>query len=120
MPAPEFRYEPTALWVEFRFLPQHVVSATPGITGEVAGEVAGEVERLVLVLEGTMSRAQIQHALGLRHEDHFRAKYLVPALQSGLVEMTIPDRPKSSRQRYRLTAKAEALRAKPPNVETDH
>jgi len=38
-----------------------------------------------------MSRVQIQQALGLRHEDHFRAKYLIPALQSGLVEMTIPD-----------------------------
>jgi len=59
-----------------------------------------------------MSRVQIQHALGLRHEDHFRAKYLIPALQSGFLEMTIPDRPKSSRQKYRLTGKAETLRAK--------
>jgi ATP-dependent DNA helicase RecG len=113
-PAPDLRYEHTALWVEFRFLPEHTVSAPPKITGEVTGEATGEVERLVLALEGPMSRVQIQQALGLRHEDHFRAKYLVPALQSGFVEMTIPDRPKSSRQKYRLTAKAEALRAKLP------
>ncbi len=66
-----------------------------------------------------MSRMQIQQALGLRHEDHFRAKYLIPALQGGFVEMTIPDRRKSSRQKYRLTAKAEALRAKLPNPTTD-
>jgi ATP-dependent DNA helicase RecG len=104
-PAPELRYEHTALWVEFRFLPEHTVSGTPKVTGEV--------ERLVLALEGPMSRVQIQQALGLRHEDHFRAKYLIPALRSGLVEMTIPDRPKSSRQQYRLTSKAEGLRAKP-------
>jgi len=109
-PVPELRYEDTALWVEFRFLPEHTVSATPKITGEVTGEV----ERLVLALEGPMSRVQIQQAVGLRHEDHFRANYLIPALQSGLVEMTIPDRPKSSRQKYRLTTKAEALRAKLP------
>jgi ATP-dependent DNA helicase RecG len=96
--------------VEFRFLPEHTLSGMPKITGEVTGEV----ERLVLALEGLMSRVQIQQALGLRHEDHFRAKYLIPALQSGFVEMTIPDRPKSSRQQYRLTAKAEALRAKLP------
>jgi len=89
-----------------------VVFATPKSTGVVTGGVTGEVERLVLVLEGAMSRVKIQQALGLRHEDHFRAKYLIPALQSGLVEMTSPDRPKSSRQQYRLTAKAEALRAK--------
>jgi ATP-dependent DNA helicase RecG len=79
-PAPELRYEHTALWVAFRFLPEHMVSATPKITGEVTGEV----ERLVLALEGPMSRVQIQQALGLRHEDHFRAKYLIPVLRSGL------------------------------------
>lgn len=37
-PAPELRYEHTALWVEFRFLPEHTVFATPKITGEVTGE----------------------------------------------------------------------------------
>jgi hypothetical protein len=45
-------YEHTGLWVEFRFLPEHPVAATP--------EVTGEVERLVLALGGRMSRAQIQ------------------------------------------------------------
>ena len=84
------------------------MSSTPNTTGEVTGEV----ERLVLALEGRMSRVQVQRALGLRHEDHFRAKYLIPALQSGFLEMTIPNRPKSSRQQYHLTAKAEALRTK--------
>lgn len=59
-----------------------------------------------------MSRAEIQQALGLRHEDHFRERYLIPALSDGIVEMTIPDKPRSSRQRYRLTARGEALRAK--------
>ena len=52
--------------MEFRFLPQHTVSATPKITGDVTGDVTGEVERLVLALEGPMSRVQIQQALGLR------------------------------------------------------
>jgi len=103
-PAPDLRYEHTGLWVEFRFLPEHTVATTP--------EVTGEVERLVLALGKRMSRAQIQQALSLRHEDHFRANYLVPALRRGLVEMTIPDMPKSSRQQYRLTTKGEALRAK--------
>ena len=50
-----------------------------------------------------MSRHEIQQALGLKHEDHFRNAYLVPTLQAGLIEMTIPDKPRSSRQRYRLT-----------------
>ncbi len=68
--APDIRYEHTGLWVEFRFLPEHTVSSAPKATEEATGEV----ERLVLALEGRMSRVQIQEALGLRHEDHFRAK----------------------------------------------
>lgn len=99
-PAPELRYEHTALWVEFRFLLEHTVSATPKITGEVTGEVTREVERLVLALQGPMSRVQIQQALGLRHEDHFRAKYLIPALQSGLREAREQHRNGQDRREY--------------------
>ena len=52
---------------------------------------------------GEMTRQQIQESLGLRHEDHFRKAYLLPALQAGLIEMTVPDKPRSRNQRYRLT-----------------
>ncbi len=78
-------------------------------TGEATGEVTGEVGRLVNVLHGEMKRVELQEALGLRHEDHFRAAYLKPALEKGYLEMTDPDRPRGSRQRYRLTAKGESL-----------
>jgi ATP-dependent DNA helicase RecG len=55
-----------------------------------------------------MKRADIQAALDLKHEDHFRDAYLRPALESGFIEMTIPDKPRSSRQKYRLTAMGRA------------
>ena len=58
-----------------------------------------------------MTRGQIQDAIGLTHRDHFVAAYLLPALDAGLVEMTVPDKPRSPRQRYRLTAAGRALRA---------
>jgi hypothetical protein len=38
----------------------------------------------------------------------FRLVYLRPALDAGLIEMTQPDKPRSSKQKYRLTAKAGA------------
>ena len=76
---------------------------TGEVTREVTREVAGEV-RLLQVMSGEMTRKRLQEALGLKHEDHFREAYLIPALRSGLIEMTIPDRPRSSKQRYRLTA----------------
>ena len=51
-----------------------------------------------------MNRRQLQEALGLKNTKYFRATYLFPALQAGLIEMTIPDKPRSSKQRYRLTS----------------
>jgi len=65
---------------------------------------------LVLVLDGEMKRTAIQEILQLKHEDHFRDNYLTPALEAGLVEMTIPGKPKSSRQKYRLTEKGLVLK----------
>ena len=88
-------------------------------TGEVPGKYrgsTGEVERLVWVLEGEMKRTEIQAMLLLKHEDHFRENYLTPALEAGLIEMTIPNKPKSSRQRYRLTTKGQAMKQQ---LETD-
>ena len=87
---------------------------TPEATGEVAPEVAGQAAelvtgqvtpevRLLRVLSGEMTRQDIQEALGLKHRDHFNQAYLLPTLQAGLIEMTIPDKPRSSKQRYRLT-----------------
>jgi DNA-binding PadR family transcriptional regulator len=37
----------------------------------------------------------------------FLYSYLQPALNVGLVEMTIPDKPRSSKQKYRLTDKGK-------------
>jgi len=82
---------------------------TGEVAGEVTSEVTGEVVRLLSAMRGEMSRQEMQAKLNLRGDDHFRAAYLVPALDAGLVEMTIPDKPRSSKQRYRLTAKGRAF-----------
>ncbi len=55
-----------------------------------------------------MTRQRIQQCLGLKDDDHFRKAYLDPALDADLIEMTIPDKPRSSLQKYRLTAKGRA------------
>jgi len=61
------------------------------------------------VINGEMKRSEIQKVLSLKHEEHFRKAYLIPALNAELIEMTIPNKPQSSRQRYRLTAKGRAV-----------
>ncbi|MET0266680.1 MAG: Fic family protein [Duganella sp.] len=47
----------------------------------------------------------IQLAPGLKDEKHLRNSYLQPALEAKLIEMTIPEKPQSRLQKYRLTAK---------------
>ena len=54
------------------------------VAGEVTEEVTGEV-RLLRVMSGEMTRQRLQEALGLKHEDHFRKAYLIPALRAGLI-----------------------------------
>lgn len=83
-----------------RMILDTVTSSTP----EVALEVTPEV-RLLSVLTGEMTRQQLKEALGLKDDEHFRKAYLLPALDAGLIEMTIPDKPRSSKQKYRLTDK---------------
>ncbi len=78
----------------------------------VTGEVSEEVQRLVLVMAGDMRRIEMQEALELRHEDHFRDAYLKPALEQEFIEMTLPDKPTSNKQQYRLTKKGQLLAKK--------
>ena len=81
-----------------------VASETEGqVAGQVAGQVPVEVMKLLETVAGEMTRTQIQAALQLRGRANFEDRYLKPALGLGLVELTIPDKPKSSKQRYRLS-----------------
>lgn len=52
--------------------------------------------------------SEMQVALGYSNRTKFRRRYLEPLLNEELLEMTIPEKPTSSRQSYRLTAKGEA------------
>ena len=55
-------------------------------------------------VNGEMSRAELMDALGLKDEKHFRIHYQQAALAAGVLEMTVPDKPQSRLQKYRLTA----------------
>ena len=74
-------------------------------------EVTPEVQRLLPLCVTPKTRREVQSALRLRDDDHFRVAYVLPALNAGLLEMTIPDKPNSRLQRYRLTPRGKALLA---------
>ncbi len=88
------------MWPNLKKLPGKYRGSTPEVTPEVA---------LLAVLKGELDRRALQDALGLKSEEHFRKAYLLPALKSGLIEMTFPDKPRSSKQRYRITPRGKRV-----------
>lgn len=80
------------------------------MTFPVSEQVTEQVKELVKILNKEMDRQEIQNKLGLSHRENFRSNYLKPALELGLVEMTIPDKPNSSLQKYRLTIFGKQLK----------
>ena len=74
---------------------------------QVKPQVTPQVARLLSTLSGEMSRDKLQNVLGLQDRKSFRARYLAPPLAEGLIEMTIPDKPNSRLQKYRLTERGE-------------
>ena len=94
-PEPQFEAN-SFVTVTFRPNPEVRAEAEERPMNRVTGEVTGEV-RLLQVMSGEMTRQRLQEALGLKHEDHFHKAYLIPALRSGLIEMKIPDQPRSSK-----------------------
>jgi len=51
----------------------------------------------------------LQGSLGLKDRESFRKLYINEAMALKLIEMTIPDKPNSKNQKYRLTEKGRAL-----------
>ncbi len=87
-----------------------VYRETPQVSPQVTPQVTPQVWDLLIVFKGEESRTELQKSLGLVDRKNFRINYLNPALEEGLVELTIPDKPKSSKQKYRLTEKGRKAR----------
>ncbi|MCY4166570.1 MAG: putative DNA binding domain-containing protein [Gammaproteobacteria bacterium] len=72
-------------------------------------QVTDQVRELVAVLGTEMGRNELQAAMELVNRSHFTTAYLKPALDAGLIEMTLPDKPTSRHQRYRRTVAGQDL-----------
>ncbi|MDZ7596818.1 MAG: Fic family protein [Desulfobacterales bacterium] len=87
------------------FMLRMILDAVTTSAPQVAPQVSPQVGELLAVIQGEMSRETLQSDLGLLDRKSFRLRYLKPALADGLIEMTIPDKPNSRLQKYRLTDK---------------
>ena len=66
--------------------------------------------QLIKAIENEHSSTDLMALVEIKHRPTFLYNYLQPAIESGLVELTIPDKPKSSKQKYRLTKKGLRLK----------
>ena len=116
-PPPEFEFDADCSYFMVR-LPVHPTAL------EVANSVQGDQLDTSAGTRSAPSRHQVEilqqcgkeSALadlmaysGRTDRTKFRNQVIRPLLLSGLLEMTIPDKPTSSKQRYRLTEKGRAL-----------
>ncbi len=82
------------------------VGATGRYTDQDSDQVSDQdnssIERLLSVLGNEeLSASELMRRLGLSHKPTFRKNYLNPAIEQGLIERTIPDKPNSRNQKYR-------------------
>ena len=118
--APRFEAEPTTfrvtLWDMNYREEEEDRSAAAGnghaesTTGQATGQATGQVVALLEVLSvGELTANEAMEAMGMSHRQTFRENYLDRALEAGLIERTIPDKPRSPMQRYRLTDKGREV-----------
>lgn len=102
---PLFESKQDAFWVTLWNM-NYVNGSATGQAGtqdspHVDPHVSQQVERLLAALgEGELSSADLMAAMGFSDRSPFQQNYFKPALESTLVEVTIPDRPKSRNQKY--------------------
>jgi ATP-dependent DNA helicase RecG len=80
--------------------------------GQVTPQVTPLVKKLLGVIQGQMSRTEMMGTLNLKDKKSFVERYISPAIEQDLIELTIPDKPTSSKQQYRLTSKGKELLSK--------
>jgi ATP-dependent DNA helicase RecG len=72
-------------------------------------QVASQVTRVLEAARSDCSFADLQAAAGLKDRVHFLKMHLEPLLLAGWIERTIPDKPRSIKQKYRLTEKGRKV-----------
>ena len=86
------------------------ISVQDHASDRASDHASDQVKRLLFVLDEEMERTRLQELLAIKNRDYFRKDYLVPAIKNGYVELTIPDKPNSQHQKYRLTVKGLELK----------
>jgi len=86
---------------------------TPRVIDQVTVQVmprgTPQVTRFLKVARSYCSFADLQAAAGLKDRVLFWKTHLEPLLLAGCIERIIPDKPRSSKKKYRLTEKGRRV-----------
>ena len=74
---------------------------TGGTPQDTPQDLEKRLEELVEFCSMPQSKRNMMDYIGLTDSKSFRERYLVPLINAGRIEMTIPDKPKSRNQKYR-------------------
>jgi len=109
LPEPEIEEVGMRLRFTVYLAEPHSVLATQSTTQSTTQSASALNDKLKQLLhclqDGEKSTGELREMLGLKHRQSFRETYLHPAIEQGLIERTIPDKPNSRLQKYRLTEK---------------
>ena len=64
--------------------------------------------RLLRLMSGEMTRKEVRDALKLKPATDIKNRYLDPCLEQGWIKMTMPKKPTSPKQRFRITSAGRA------------
>lgn len=81
----------------------HAEYASSTHAGTQAVTISLDAERLTRLLDfcsEPRTRDEMQDFCGIKTREYFRKKILVPLIESGKINLTIPDKPKSPNQKY--------------------
>ncbi len=68
---------------------ENFIRMTFPVDNEVIAQATAQVKSLITILSKPMNRQEIQERLNLSHREHFRLNYLNPALELGLIELSL-------------------------------
>lgn len=92
----------SGLFIEYLLTAIYDALKEIAISEQVTEQVTEQVKKLLDCLgEETLTTKELMERLGLKHRPTFRSNYLLPALEHRYIEMAVPDKPNSSKQKYR-------------------
>ncbi|MCD7819370.1 MAG: hypothetical protein LUH07_10015, partial [Lachnospiraceae bacterium] len=71
-----------------------------GINEESKQSIQDRRDKLVIFCNQPRSQKEMMQFLSLKDRVNFRRNYLMPLLEAGRIERTMPDKPTSKNQRY--------------------